>query len=158
MSNFLRVVRLTLARRYTFAAAVLCSLGVAVLWGANLGLIKPIVEIVFSEKTAARICRRQGPGRPGQGGRVAEGSRCEQAGHRRWQGDAKQLDPQRQALDNGSIAAQKELEAAQFLQPLVKRFLPNNTFATLALFIGFLVVATLVKDAMLVATWCWSSG
>src|SRR5688572_27465190 len=50
MKNFFRVVQLTLKRRFTFAAALACAIGVAVLWGANLGLIKPIIDIVFTDK------------------------------------------------------------------------------------------------------------
>ena len=50
MKNFLRVVKLTLSRRFTFAAAVVCSIGVALFWGGNLALIKPVIEIVFAEK------------------------------------------------------------------------------------------------------------
>src|SRR5581483_8169352 len=48
MKNFLRVVQLTLRRRYTFAAAVACSLGVAFFWGGNLAMLKPVVDVVFS--------------------------------------------------------------------------------------------------------------
>jgi ATP-binding cassette subfamily B protein/subfamily B ATP-binding cassette protein MsbA len=150
MHNFLRVVRLTLKRRYTFVAAMLCSLGVAVLWGANLGLIMPVVEIVFSER----------PPHDFADAKVA-------AGHKkvadfqkeiaaiddalaRGPDNAKDLQRQRTALDSKLYAAQKELESAQFLQPIVKRYLPNDSFATLALFIGFLLVATLLKDSLLV--------
>ena len=38
----------------------------------------------------------------------------------------KNLELKRLALDNKLYAAQKELEGAQFLQPLVKRYLPNS--------------------------------
>jgi ATP-binding cassette subfamily B protein/subfamily B ATP-binding cassette protein MsbA len=151
MSNFLRVVRLTLARRYTFAAAILCSLGVAVLWGANLGLIKPVVEIVFSEKKPHDFAdAKVQAGRDKVAGfqkEVDANKLAIAAG----QGDAKDLERQRQALDNRLFAAQKELEAAQFLQPIVKRYLPNDSFVTLALFIGFLLAATFLKDSLLVA-------
>ena len=30
---------------------MLCSIGVALFWGGNLALIKPIIEIVFTDKT-----------------------------------------------------------------------------------------------------------
>ena len=50
MKNFLRVVQLTLKRRYTFIAAVLCSIGVAFFWGGNLALINPVIEIAFTDK------------------------------------------------------------------------------------------------------------
>src|SRR5262245_39793142 len=48
MKNFFRVVRLTLRRRYTFAAAIACSLGVAFFWGGNLAMLKPVIDVVFS--------------------------------------------------------------------------------------------------------------
>src|SRR4051812_3483232 len=50
MKNFLRVVQVTLRRRFTFAAALVCSIGVAFLWGGNLTLIKPMIDVVFSDK------------------------------------------------------------------------------------------------------------
>src|SRR6185369_86808 len=50
MKNFLRVVQVALRRRYTFIAAVACSIGVALLWGGNLAIIRPIIEIVFTDK------------------------------------------------------------------------------------------------------------
>lgn len=51
MRNFLRVLQLTLRRRVTFALTITCSLVVALFWGANLGLVKPIVDITFSGKS-----------------------------------------------------------------------------------------------------------
>src|SRR6266550_1654744 len=51
MNNFVRVVRMALSRRLTFLAAVACSFGVAFFWGGNLALIKPVIEIVFTDKS-----------------------------------------------------------------------------------------------------------
>jgi len=152
MSNFFRVVRLTLRRRYTFAAALLCALGVAALWGANFGLIKPIVEIIFIEKPPHAYADAK-----------VEASQQKVAGLRQQLAEIsasqKKADPaerkrlalQASVLENKLDQARKELHAAQFLQPLVKRYLPNSAFATLAIFVGILVVATLTKDALLVA-------
>jgi ATP-binding cassette subfamily B protein/subfamily B ATP-binding cassette protein MsbA len=150
MRNFLRVVRLTLRRRFTFAAAILCSLGIAVLWGANLGIIKPIVEIIFSEKAPHDFAdAKVKDGREKVAGLAKEVAAID-AAIERGEGNFIDLKRQRNSIDNKRFAAQKELEAALFLQPLVKRFLPNDSFAALALFIGFLLGATLVKDSLLV--------
>ncbi|MCI0358776.1 MAG: ATP-binding cassette domain-containing protein [Planctomycetaceae bacterium] len=151
MRNFLRVVRLTLSRRYTFAAAILCSLGVAVLWGANLGLIKPIVEIVFSEKPPHDFADAKVKTGHEKVADFQKKLAAVDAAIKQGQGNAKDLQRQRSSLDNKLFAAQKELEAAQFLQPLVKRHLPNDSFATLALFVGFLLAATFIKDTLLVS-------
>jgi len=150
MRNFLRVVRLTLNRRWTFAAAMLCSVGVAVLWGANLGLIKPIVDVVFSEKPPHAFAdAKVQAGQEKVAGFQKEIAAID-AELARGAPNAKDLARKRQALDNKRDAAQKELKAAQYLQPLVKGFLPNDSFVTLALFVGFLLVATLIKDALFV--------
>ena len=47
MKNFLRAVRLTLRYRWTVFFAIVCSLGVALLWSANIGTVYPIIEVVF---------------------------------------------------------------------------------------------------------------
>src|SRR5687767_12874851 len=57
MKNFLRVVAMALRRRFIFASALACSLIVALLWGGNLGLVKPLVEVAFSGKSPHRWAR-----------------------------------------------------------------------------------------------------
>ena len=51
MKNLLRVLRLALQYRLTFLAAAVCSLSVALLWGANIGTVGPIVEVVIKGKS-----------------------------------------------------------------------------------------------------------
>ena len=46
MGNFARSLRLALRYRWTVIASVVCSLIVAALWGANIGTLYPLVEIV----------------------------------------------------------------------------------------------------------------
>ena len=56
MSNFVRVIHLALRHRLTVVAAVLCSLGVAILWAANIATLLPIVDGVMHEKTIPDLC------------------------------------------------------------------------------------------------------
>jgi hypothetical protein len=49
--NFGRVVRMAIRYKFTFAAAVFSALMVAILWGANIGAVYPVVEIVFKNKS-----------------------------------------------------------------------------------------------------------
>ena len=51
MKNFLRAVRLALRYRWTVVGAILCSLGIALLWSANIGTVYPIIEVVFQDKS-----------------------------------------------------------------------------------------------------------
>src|SRR5687767_5420880 len=58
MTNPLRVVGAALQRRFTFIAALACSLTAAALRAANLGLIQPVIEFVFSGmKNFLRVVR-----------------------------------------------------------------------------------------------------
>jgi ATP-binding cassette subfamily B protein/subfamily B ATP-binding cassette protein MsbA len=151
MKNFFRVVQLTLRRRITFVAAVACSIGVAFFWGGNLALIKPVIEIVFAGKPPHTLADE----------RVAE-EKQKLADIRRELADTDKQLAAAQNEKRGELTAardrlvhrlsleEKAVRFAEFLQPLVHRYLPNNIFAALALFLGVFVATTLVKDAMLV--------
>ncbi|HMC11981.1 MAG TPA: ABC transporter ATP-binding protein, partial [Pirellulaceae bacterium] len=152
MKNFFRVVQLTLRRRYTFVAAVACSFGVAFFWGGNLAILKPVIDVVFSggkrphevadlklaeakEKLAAT---EKELARVGAELAVAEPQK------------KRDMLVQQDRLTQRHRAEQKVVEWAEYLNPLARRYLPNDTFAALALFLGFFIAATLLKDAMLV--------
>src|SRR4051812_32897337 len=152
MKNFLRVVQLTLRRRYTFAAAIACSLGVAFFWGGNLAMLKPVIDVVFSHGKKPRELADAKVSEAREklaltnlevakvGGELAaappEKKRELQAEHDRL------IKRRAHEID--------KLEVAIWVRPLVIRYLPNDTFLALVLFLSFFIVATLLKDAMLV--------
>ena len=151
MNNFLRVVQVTLRRRFTFAAAVACSIGVAFFWGGNLALIKPVIELISTDKKPHALADH----------RVAEAQAKVQATDAEIQkltADLAAAGPDQQADLNEHLhrlrqrqhSQAKSLQVAQLVQPWVHRFVPNDTFRALALLLGAFVAATLVKDAMLV--------
>ncbi len=152
MKNFLRVVQLTLKRRYTFIASVLCSIGVAFFWGGNLALIKPVIEIVFTnqqphdlaDQKVADAQEKLAKTEKELAGVVAELAAAPAPDI------VRKLKSQQLRLEQRKLAEASGLKFAKFLQPLVHRCLPNSTFAALAIFLALFVVATLVKDAMLV--------
>jgi ATP-binding cassette subfamily B protein/subfamily B ATP-binding cassette protein MsbA len=151
MKNFLRIVGLALRRRVTFVAAILCSIGVAVLWGANLGLTKPIVEILFADQPPhAWIDAEVVAGQK----RIAEMRQqlldVEKVQAAAPQADQAMLARRQEKLTHRLGLEEKQLRTTQWVQPLVKRYLPNHTFGALAIFVSLLVVATLLKDVMLV--------
>ncbi len=51
MSHFLRALKLSLRYRWSIFGAVICSLMVALLWGASITTVFPLVESVFERKT-----------------------------------------------------------------------------------------------------------
>ena len=47
MRNFSRILRLAVQYRVTLLTSIACALGVAVLWGANIGVVYPFVKVAF---------------------------------------------------------------------------------------------------------------
>ena len=152
MKNFLRVLRMALSRRWTFVAAVGCSLGVAVLWGVNFGIVKPVIEIVFADE----LPHAWADAKVVQAKKQADATRNEFANVLRDSLVAvseKSLDLKLRLsrLEQKLFIEEQTARTAETLRPLVKRFLPNNKFATLGVFIGLLLLATLIKDCLLAA-------
>ena len=51
MNNFGRVVRLALHYRFTFIGSIICALMVGLLWGANIGVVFPIINVAFENES-----------------------------------------------------------------------------------------------------------
>jgi len=150
MANFRRVVALALRERLNIFAAIFCSLMVALLWGANFGLVKPIIEVVFSgrtphawvdwqiERTSAEVERL--------GGEIADlekqlSSAADQ--------DAATLGQSLGRLQFQLTAEKQALAGTRWLEPAIKRYCPNDSFQALLLMVAVLLVATITKDFFL---------
>lgn len=152
MRNFFRAVGLTLRRRYTFALMLLTAIAIACLWGCNLSLILPITEIIFSGKPphaamAARVDKvRANIGEIEREIAVLQAQRVA-AGPAR----LRQLQAELEAAQSRLAAEKDALQWAIWYHRLVVRWIPNNSFSALAIVVGVLLLATVVKDALLVA-------
>ncbi len=149
MKNFFRAVKLGLRHRFTLLGAILCSLMVALFWGANIGTVYPVVEVVFQGKAMPDWI-------DGEISRLEEEIQQRQE----WLGEH----PPR--TEEGSPAASQEVEMAKFRQradeqalawrrtvrPWIHRYLPRTAFDTLLLMVAFLLLGTLVKDLFLMAS------
>ena len=149
MKNFFRAVKLGLRHRFTLLGAILCSLMVALFWGANIGTVYPVVEVVFQGKAMPDWI-------DGEINRLEEDIQQRQE----W------LDEHPQRAEEVSLAASREVEMAKFRQradeqalawrrtvrPWIHRYLPQTPFDTLLLMVAFLLLGTLVKDLFLMAS------
>jgi ATP-binding cassette, subfamily B, bacterial MsbA len=151
MKNFFRIVKLTLSRRWTFVAAVACSIGVALFWGGNLALIKPVIEIISTDKPPhGLVDQKVDNARAKVAATDAEIARVKAELAAGGQPADRAITAQLTKLEQRRQVEQKAVGMAEYIQPLAHRFLPNNTFTALGFFLGFFVLATLIKDAMLV--------
>lgn len=153
MKNFFRIVQITLRRRYTFAAAIACSLGVAMFWGGNLALLKPVIDIVFSggkqphELADIRVAEAQEKLAKTEAELANLATELEAAATPE---KKQELQAQQHRLQQRQFGESRTARAAAYVRPLIKNYLPNDTFTVLVMFLGFFIAATLLKDAMLV--------
>jgi ATP-binding cassette subfamily B protein/subfamily B ATP-binding cassette protein MsbA len=151
MSNFGRVLRLTLRYRFTFIASVICAVGVAVLWGGNIGAIFPFLQIanqgqslqqwVESEIQTSQRTATELHGSISQlEQKLAPGAPQAQAG----------LRSQLAALQSRVEAEEKACRHYRWAQPYVNRFLPHDPFATLAVIVAATLLGTVIKDVFLI--------
>ncbi len=147
MKNFRRVLKLSLAYRWTVVGSILCAMMVGLLWGANIGTVYPFVEVAFKgqtmqhwaeseiKKSQATIAKLEATAAELQA-RVDQGAKDE----------ASQLRLTRARI----LAEQKSMATVIWVQPYINAYLPNDPFKTLILISAVLMVGTLIKGVFLV--------
>lgn len=151
MNNFSRVIRLALVYRWTLATACFASLAVAVLWGGNISVVYPFVEVVFNGESMPEWVDRQIAA--GEQTTAALRDEIDQLKRQLPSAPAEAEDSlQRQiARDRARLQAEQvALARNRFLQPLIHEYLPTDPFQTLLVIVAALVLGTLVKDIFLV--------
>ncbi|HUT10015.1 MAG TPA: ABC transporter ATP-binding protein [Thermoguttaceae bacterium] len=151
MKNFSRVLRLAFQYRVTLVLSLLCALGVAVLWGGNIGSVYPFVEVAFQGESLQQWVD----------GEIEKGQRTiaqksDEAERIRRELETAPAEAQRDlgaglGLAESRIAAEEKAVARyQWLKPYIDNYLPHDPFQTLALITGLLLLGTVVKDLFLI--------
>jgi subfamily B ATP-binding cassette protein MsbA len=151
MNNFSRVLRLALRQRWTVAGAVVSALLVALLWGANIGALYPVIEVVSGGQSLQKWID----------GEIAdtqhhiadlhatladlEASRDKAPADQR-----QELIGQINAKQADLASSEVYLQGRQHLKPYIDRYLPNDPFKTIMVIVAILLVATIIKDLFLV--------
>ncbi len=151
MKDFGRVLKLAARRRFAIAGILLSSLMIAVLWGANISVLYPLVEIVF-----------EGDGLPDYAEQQLAASRAK----------IDDLRLEKQSLEDQLATVEKSRQPAiqsdlRFInsrlgraikveswwawgQPIIAKYAPSGPFQTLLLIVGVLVFGTALKLIALV--------
>jgi ATP-binding cassette, subfamily B, bacterial MsbA len=152
MGNFARTVRVALRYRWTVASSFACALVVAALWGANIGMLLPLVEVVTNNQSL--------------GQRIDEAIEYDRTSIAKHAEEQRQLQLKLEGLpahDDSAAVLRREMavvasrqqadqdDLARFgrLKPWVDAYLPTNPFRTLLLMVALLLVATIIKDTFL---------
>jgi ATP-binding cassette, subfamily B, bacterial MsbA len=152
MKNFARALRISMRQPWTLLGAFICSLVVGLLWGANLGAIYPVTEVVFRGQSLhdwveGEIARSRETMREAQAAiasielELAAASPDEQKALQR------RLAAERNRLNVEEQAEQRSL----WLQPWIVRWTPDDPFQTLLVLVAAILALTVVKDSFLVA-------
>lgn len=155
MHYFLRALREAVKSWPLLAAAMLCSAGVAALWGANIAALYPIIEVTLQGESLQSWNQERF---------TAAGERLEAASAERETLEeqlaggglaADNLVQARHRLDTLRLAIARDQAlrvSAEKLAPWIDRFLPRDPFQTVLVVVAFVVVSTFVKHGLLLVS------
>ncbi len=148
MSAIVRTLRYIVRYKATLVASMACAILVALLWGANIGGIYPVIEVIFrgqslqkwvandiskAETTIADIDKQlaelQQPQAPER--QPAAELELTELTHRR-------------------TAEQTFLDGRRALEPYIQKYLPDDPFQTLVVVMMVLLAGTILKNVFLV--------
>jgi ATP-binding cassette subfamily B protein/subfamily B ATP-binding cassette protein MsbA len=155
MNYFLRALREAAKSWPLLAAALVCSAGVAALWGANIAALFPIIEVTLKGDSLQSWNER----------RIKDaGDRIEAAAKRMAELETKLAEDggepgaarkARNELDTLKLSKRGDeaiVYSAEKLGPWLDRFLPRDPFQTVLLVVAFVVISTFVKHVLLMGS------
>ncbi len=150
MNNFVRAFKMSLRYRWTIGGIVACALVVATLWGANIGAMYPVLDVIFKGQSLGQ----------GMDQRIGDSERLEQQLTQEIAALNEQI-ATAPAAEKRSLeveadrklarceAEQRALTWYRWAKPAIDRYAPSDPFQTLVVLISGLMVATIIKDLLL---------
>lgn len=152
MKSFARAIGLAVRNRPTLLGVIVTSLAVGVLWGANIGVVYPFVEVVFEGQSLQQWIDREIDAHEKRANELTQESAALRETLPHLNGDDYRLARARiNYLEADRDAEIVALEHSRWVQPYIQAYLPATPFMTLLLIVGALLVGTALKDAFLVA-------
>jgi ATP-binding cassette subfamily B protein/subfamily B ATP-binding cassette protein MsbA len=151
MKNFRRVLRMACRYRLTLIGAMLSALGVAVLWGGNIGAVYPFAKIVLEGKSIQSWVA-------GEIERSSQVINDLERDIEKIQAQYASAPPQEQPKLEAKLG-QKQLslrdeslihESYVWAKPYLDRYLPADAFQTLILVMAVTLLGTLLKGLLVI--------
>lgn len=150
MKNLCRALRQALTYRWSILGSFLCSIGVAICWGANLGGVYPFVEVVLNGKTITQWAEQ----------RIADSEarilkindelvEIDRQLALEGNQDLERLAGERRGHEAELESQQERLRSTKALVPYLRQYTPADPFQTLTLIIILLLVATVLRGLFL---------
>lgn len=151
MKPFFRAIRLSLRYRWSIAGAILCSLLIALLWGASITTVFPVVKIVLEGETAQQwVASEIDEAKQNVAAVQAEiadlESQLEVSTGREANVLQRKIDLRKDRLQ----AERNAIARYEWFQPVVEKYAPKTPFMTLVWTMVWLLVTSIIKGALLV--------
>ena len=157
MKEFRRVLRLAARRPWSLVGVLVTSLAIALLWGANISALYPIVEVVVQDESLPEYADRTLVEADAElAGIDAEikalsAQLAVVAAAPKSTDDARKLTLKLDAAQEKRIAVAKSIELLQWAKPTIDRYAPSSAYNTLLLILGALMLGTALKLVALCA-------
>lgn len=152
MSNFSRVLAITLRHRVTVAACLFCSVAVALLWGGNITPLYWVVDVVMLDKSIPQWIEERQADRHAQieslTTRIAAADERTNTGP---ENDRREAAYEHKNLLEERTRAEWSLSWYDKASPWAHKYLPTTAFGTLLFVCAWVVIGTLLKSAFRVA-------
>jgi subfamily B ATP-binding cassette protein MsbA len=155
MNYFLRALREAAKSWPLLAAALVCSAGVAALWGANIAALFPIIEVTLKGESLQSWNERRIVDAEARIVAGAEERARLEAAIAAGGLDADAARKTRGRIDTLALTTRGEeaiVASAKGLTPWLDRFLPTDPFQTVLVVVVFVVVSTFLKHALLLTS------
>lgn len=150
MKNLRRALGMAFRYKWSIITSSICAILVAVLWGANIGGVLPLIEIVFNGKSLHDMVDQ----RIVDSGQAIEQSREKiselQAGLPSGSPHQQTTALKQIAFGEDLIRAeQSKIRTMEKIRPWIERYTPDDAFQTLILVFGLLFAATVLRCILL---------
>jgi ATP-binding cassette, subfamily B, bacterial MsbA len=149
MRNFLRATRLGTYYWPSLILAMVCSLGVAAIWGGNIGALSPVMEITLTGRSMQQWFGDAITKGNQEIAKIDEQLRVLQAIP-----PAQRSSEQLRQIDSLTVSRESEervVLSAEKSKPWIDRYCPSDPFKTVSLILGLLIVTTIIKSSLIVA-------
>ena len=152
MNHFLRALKEAWRHWFVLATALVFSLFAAVLWGANIAAMFPIIETTLYGKSVPE----------GNQQRLKDAEKRiteHKAEIVRLKQEIPQATPEEQSKKQREIdwlksqiwGAERTAESARYFQPMLDKYLPAKPFPTVLLIVCIIAISTVLKQTLLVS-------
>lgn len=151
MYNLMRALRMAMRYKWSLMFSLIGSLGVAVMWGANIGTVAPFIKVIFENKSlhdwvdvriaedTSEIQRIESELVLLKAGQIPDSLPPET-----------EIASQIAVYQDQLVAIENSLLMSRWLEGPIKQYFPDSAFETLVVLIGVVIVGTFIRGFFLV--------